>query len=171
MERAFAADQFSKAYPPFNAFCAILLAATTMLGQGSPNLFYGTTAAGVMIVVILAARVWLHSLEDQARALLLFGRGWAGIVVTFCCLGLLKMFTIGPGRPVSVLALTGVAALWALVPLYTRMPLWGSNPRQSRSSSRDLPLTRSGPASGQASPPLTPRTAPSSPAPPRSRTL
>ena len=121
MEMAFAADQFSRAYPPFNAFCAILFAATTMLGQGSPDLFYGTTAAAGMIVLILAARVWLHHHADQARALVLFGRGWASLVACFCALALLKMYTLGPGSPVSVLALTGVAALWLLVPLYTRI--------------------------------------------------
>lgn len=121
METAFAVDQFSRAYPPFNAFCAILLAATTMLGQGSPHLFYGTTAAALMIVLILAARVWLHHLPDQARALVLFGRGWASLVTCFGALVLLKMHLLGPGSPVSALALTGVAALWLLVPLYTRI--------------------------------------------------
>ena len=39
----------------------------------------------------------------------------------FGALALLKMHLLGPGRPVSALALTGVAALWLLVPLYTRI--------------------------------------------------
>jgi len=121
MEMAFAADQFSRAYPPFNAFCAVLLAVTIMLGQGEPNLFYGTTAAALMIVLVLAARVWLHQLADQARALVLFGRGWASLVTLFGALILLKMHLLGPGSPVSALALTGVATLWLLVPLYTRI--------------------------------------------------
>ena len=121
IETAFAVDQFSKAYSPFNAFCAVLLAATTMLGQGSPHLFYGTTAAALMIVLILVARVWLHRLPDQARALVLFGRGWASLVTCFGALVLLKMHLLGPGSPVSALALTGVATLWLLVPLYTRI--------------------------------------------------
>jgi len=121
MEMAFAADQFHRAYSPFNAFCVVLLAATMMLGQGSPHLWYGTSAAALMIVLILAARVWLHQLADQARALVLFGRGWASLVTCFGALVLLKMHLLGPGSPVSALTLTGVATLWLLVPLYTRI--------------------------------------------------
>jgi hypothetical protein len=121
MEMAFAADQFHRAYSLFNAFCVVLLAATMMLGQGSPHLRYGTGAATLMIVLILAARVWLHQLADQARALVLFSRGWASLVTCFGALVLLKMHLIGPGSPVSALTLTGVATLWLLVPLYTRI--------------------------------------------------
>ena len=49
--------------------------------------------------------------------LILFGRGWAAVVVAGCSLSVAKGALLPPSPPVSGLALVGVATLWALVPM------------------------------------------------------
>ena len=122
IEGAFAAEQFERSISPFVAFCGTVLAASTMLGQGRPDLYSAAAVADLLVLAVLACRVWLHSFGDQTRAVLLFGRGWAAASVLLGIATTARSLVVEPTiPPVSRLVLLGVAALWALVPLYTRI--------------------------------------------------
>ena len=77
-KRAFASQQFQAAFRPVVSFLVAVLLVTVGLAAGDPALRTWATMTVPALTTLISFRTWLHWMDDQQQARLLFGYGAIG---------------------------------------------------------------------------------------------